>query len=182
MLFRSKSDPESVLQTIRRPMPFLQDRFMRRGTQFHEWLEKHLKANTLFNDEDLDYQDNLESDTKLEDLKKRWLESEWADLTPFDLEVPFETVIAGTLVRGRIDAIYKNGENYEVVDWKTGSTKLGEAEAIQLAIYRMAWSKISGTPVEKIKAAFHYVPTGETDRRSDLLTEQQLIDLISPHR
>ena len=177
-----KSDPESVLQTIRRPMPFLQDRFMRRGTQFHEWLEKHLKANTLFNDEDLDYQDNLESDTKLEDLKKRWLESEWADLTPFDLEVPFETVIAGTLVRGRIDAIYKNGENYEVVDWKTGSTKLGEAEAIQLAIYRMAWSKISGTPVEKIKAAFHYVPTGETDRRSDLLTEQQLIDLISPHR
>ena len=177
-----KSDPESVLNSIRRPMPFLQDRYMRRGTQFHEWLEKHLKANTLFNDEDLDYQDKLDGDRKLEELKSKWLASEWADRTPYDLEVPFETVIGGTLVRGRIDAIYKAGDIFEVVDWKTGATKLGEAEEIQLAIYRMAWAKISGTPVEKIKAAFHYVPTGETDRRSDLLTEEQLIDLIAPHQ
>ena len=177
-----KSDPAAVLNSIRRPMPFLQDRFMRRGTQFHEWLERYLKANTLFSDEDLDYQDKLESDQKLAELQKKWLGSEWAGLTPHELEVPFETVIGGTLVRGRIDAIYKVGENFEVVDWKTGSTKLGEAEAIQLAIYRMAWAKIAGVGVEKIKAAFHYIPTGETDRRSDLLTEQQLIDLIAPHR
>lgn len=182
MLVALKSDPESVMNSIRRPMPFLQDRFMRRGTQFHEWLEKKLKASTLFDDEDLDYQDKVESDLKLKELQEKWLASEWADKAPYELEVPFETVIGGTLVRGRIDAIYKIDENYEVVDWKTGATKLGEAEAIQLAIYRMAWAKISGTPVEKIKAAFHYVPTGETDRRSDLLTEQQLIDLIAPHR
>ena len=177
-----KNDPQSVISNIRRPMPFLQDKFMRRGTQFHEWVEKYLKAETLFDDSDLDYYDKIESDIKLTELQEKWLKSEWAEKKPFDLEVPFETVIAGVLIRGRIDAIYKDGDEFEVVDWKTGSTKLGEAEAIQLAVYRLAWAKISGANVNKIKAAFHYVPTGETDRRSNLLTEAELTDLITKHR
>jgi DNA helicase-2/ATP-dependent DNA helicase PcrA len=88
-------------------------------------------------------------------------------------------VIAGTLVRGRIDAIYNTEQGFEVVDWKTGSKVLDEDSAIQLAIYRLAWAKLAGIPVEQVSAAFHYVPTGEIDRRANLASEADLIALLS---
>jgi len=97
------------------------------------------------------------------------------------VEVPFETVIGGVLVRGRIDAVYQTEDKFEVVDWKTGSKKLGEAAAIQLAMYRLAWAKLANTSVESVSAAFHYVPTGVTDRPADLLSESELIALIEKY-
>ena len=66
-----------------------------------------------------------------------------------------------------------------MVDWKTGSKVLDDDSAIQLAIYRLAWAKLAGVPVEKVSAAFHYVPTGVTDRRTNLMSEEQLIALLS---
>jgi DNA helicase-2/ATP-dependent DNA helicase PcrA len=144
-------------------------------------VEQHLKCETLFDDEDLDYFDRIEEDGKLVELKSKWLSSDWAKKMPHRLEVPFETVLAGVLIRGRIDAVYKTDNGYEVVDWKTGSKKLSEAAAIQLAMYRLAWAKIAGVPVETVSAAFHYVPTGQDDRRSDLLTEAELVALLEKH-
>ena len=180
-LIALKEDPDALANAIRRPMPFLQDQFARRGTEFHNWVESHLKAETLFNDDDLDYFDPIEEDRKLEDLKSKWLTSSWATKVPVQLEVPFETVLAGVLIRGRIDAVYKTETGFEVVDWKTGSKKLGESAAIQLAMYRLAWAKIAGVDVSRVSACFHYVPTGEDDRRSDLLTEAQLVELLEKH-
>jgi DNA helicase-2/ATP-dependent DNA helicase PcrA len=107
------------------------------------------------------------------------LKSEWADRNAHAVEVPFETVIAGTLVRGRIDAIYKTEQGFEVIDWKTGSQILDDDSAIQLAIYRIAWAKLAGVPVENVTAGFHYVPTGVTDRRTGLLSEAELNALLS---
>ena len=180
-LIALREDPEALANAIRRPMPFLQDQFARRGTDFHNWVEGYLKSETLFDDDDLDFFDPIEEDGKLEDLKSKWLDSEWAKKTPVRLEVPFETVLAGVLIRGRIDAVYKTEIGYEVVDWKTGSKKLGESAAIQLAMYRLAWAKIAGVDVETVSACFHYVPTGQDDRRSDLLTEAQLVELLEKH-
>jgi len=180
-LIALKENPEQLAQSIRRPMPFLQDQFARRGTDFHNWVEQHLKASTLFDDDDLDYLDRIEEDAKLEELKNKWLASDWAKKIPERLEVPFETVLAGVLIRGRIDAVYKTENGYEVVDWKTGSKKLSEAAAIQLAMYRLAWAKIAGISVDQVSAAFHYVPTGQDDRRSDLLSEAQLVELLEKH-
>ena len=180
-LIALKEDPEALANAIRRPMPFLQDQYARRGTEFHNWVESYLKAETLFDDDDLDYFDPIEEDRKLEDLKSKWLTSNWATKVPVQLEVPFETVLAGVLIRGRIDAVYKTESGFEVVDWKTGSKKLGESAAIQLAMYRLAWAKIAGVDVSQVSACFHYVPTGEDDRRSDLLTEAQLVELLERH-
>ena len=177
-LISLKEDPQKLAEAIRRPMPFLQDQFTRRGTDFHNWIEMHLKSETLFDDEDLDYFDPIEGDSKLEELKKKWLASDWAKKVPYRLEVPFETVLAGVLIRGRIDAVYQTSDGYEVVDWKTGSKKLSENAAIQLAMYRLAWAKIAGCEISKVSAAFHYVPTGEDDRRSDLLNEAELAQLL----
>jgi len=173
-------DPQELALNIRRPMPRGQDQYSRRGTAFHLWVERQFTdAATLFGDEYLDYLDPLEEDSKLEDLKKAWLSSEFATRTPVRVEVPFETTIAGVLVRGRIDAVYASENGFEVVDWKTGSKKLGQSAAVQLAMYRLAWAKLSNTDVSKVSAAFHYVPTSATDRPADLLDEKALITLIS---
>jgi DNA helicase-2/ATP-dependent DNA helicase PcrA len=174
-----KKDPESFARSVRRPMPRARDEYSSRGTAFHLWVEKHLRGNSIFDDEDFDLLQPIEEDRTLEDLKESWLKSEWADRNAHAVEVPFETVIAGTLVRGRIDAIYKTEQGFEVVDWKTGSTVLDDDSAIQLAIYRLAWAKLSGTPVDQVSAAFHYVPTGQVDRRVNLATEAELIALLS---
>ena len=171
-------DPSELARTIRRPMPRAMDEYSHRGTAFHIWIENHFNAKTLFDDEDFDLITPFEDDQKLEDLKSQWLASTWAPLVPYAVEVPFETVIAGILVRGRIDAVYKTDSGFEVVDWKTGSKVLGESSAVQLAVYRLAWAKLQAIPVERVSAAFHYVPTNKTDRRANLLGEDQLIDLL----
>ena len=174
-----KKDPEGFARSVRRPMPRARDEYSSRGTAFHLWVEKHLRGNSIFDDEDFDLLQPIEEDRTLEELKASWLKSEWAERNAHAVEVPFETVIAGTLVRGRIDAIYKTEQGFEVVDWKTGSKVLAEDSAIQLAIYRLAWAKLSGIPVESVSAAFHYVPTGQIDRRANLATEAELIALLS---
>jgi DNA helicase-2/ATP-dependent DNA helicase PcrA len=174
-----RRDPEAFALNIRRPMPRARDEYSSRGTAFHLWVERHLRGNSIFDDEDFDLLQPIEEDRTLEELKSAWLKSEWADREAHRVEVPFETVIAGTLVRGRIDAIYKTEQGFEVVDWKTGSKELDEDSAIQLAIYRLAWAKLADVPVEKVSAAFHYVPTGVTDRRGNLMSEAELIALLS---
>jgi DNA helicase-2/ATP-dependent DNA helicase PcrA len=171
-------DRAELARTIRRPMPRALDEFSHRGTAFHLWIEGHFNAKTLFDDEDFDTLTPLADDQKLEDLKAKWLASDWAKLQPYAVEVPFETVIAGILVRGRIDAVYKTDKGFEVIDWKTGSKELGESAAVQLAVYRLAWAKLQGVAVESVSAAFHYVPIDKTDRRAVLLTEEQLVGLL----
>ena len=177
-----RENPDELALSIRRPMPRSQDEYSRRGTVFHLWIEKHFGQGTLFDDEDLEPVDPLEADQTLEKLKTSWLSSEWADRQPFAVEVPFETVVAGVLLRGRIDAVYKIGESYEVVDWKTGSKKLGESAAVQLAVYRLAWAKLNDIDLSRVSAAFHYVPTRVTDRRADLLDEDGLVALLEAYR
>ena len=172
-------DPVDLALNIRRPMPRPQDEYSRRGTAFHLWIERHFTAATLFDDDDLDFLDPLEPDQTLEGLKEKWLASDWAARIPFAVEVPFEAVIGPVLVRGRIDAVYEIDGRYEVIDWKTGSTKLGPSSAVQLAVYRLAWAKLKGIDPAQVSAAFHYVPSGQTDRSADLLTEKELIDLLS---
>jgi len=94
-----------------------------------------------------------------------------------------ETMIENTLIRGRIDAVYQRDTNhYEVVDWKTGKVKSGDDlanAAIQLAMYRLAYAKLKSVPIENVSAAFHYVADNETVRVADIMSENELVDLIA---
>jgi DNA helicase-2/ATP-dependent DNA helicase PcrA len=74
------------------------------------------------------------------------------------------------------------GEGYDVVDWKTGAPPTGErlrAAAVQLAVYRLAWSRLMDVPVDQVGAAFFYASTGETLRPAGDLDEQALVDLVT---
>ena len=174
------ANSQALALNIRRPMPNHIDKFARRGTAFHLWIEAQYKDPQVLDDEALDVAQSDQDDLPLEELKTKWLASDWAkrDPAPGGIEVPFETVLGGVLLRGRIDAVYESGGRYEVVDWKTGKSKSGEElseAAIQLAMYRIAYSKLFNIDLENISAAFHYVGSNETVRPADLLTEDQLI-------
>ena len=52
-----------------------------------------------------------------------------------------------------------------VVDWKTGAVPSAEqmrSRELQLAVYRLAWSRRTGLPLDSVGAAFVYVAHGVT--------------------
>ena len=53
---------------------------------------------------------------------------------------------------------------------------------MQLAAYRLGWSRLTGVPVERVSAGFHHVAAGVTLRPVDLLDEAGLLDLVTGRR
>ncbi|MFG2076799.1 ATP-dependent helicase [Nonomuraea maritima] len=175
-------DPGELARRIRRPVPVRPAPLARRGTSFHKWLESRWDQQRLIDDLELYDEELEETDVRLAELQERFEQSEWADRRPLDLEVPFETMIADRLVRGRMDAVFERpGGGYEVVDWKTGEPPKGKAArvaSVQLAAYRLAWSHLAGVALEEVGAAFHYVRANRTVRPVDLLDGDGLVALI----
>jgi len=180
-----RRDPQRLARSLRRPLPSRPDPYARRGTAFHHWLEQRFRAERLLDLDELPgaADEGAAPDAALSDLQARFLESVWADLVPLDVEVPFASVIAGVVVRGRMDAVYRYPDGrYDVVDWKTGARPSGvdaTAAAVQLAAYRLAWAELRGIPLAQVGAAFFYVRSGETVRPADLLDEPGLLSLIT---
>ncbi|NJP96897.1 ATP-dependent helicase [Nonomuraea sp. FMUSA5-5] len=177
------ADPRELARRIRRPVPVKPAPLARRGTSFHKWLETRWDQQRLIDDLELYDEELEEADVRLAELQERFEQSEWADRRPVDLEVPFETMIADRLVRGRMDAVFeRDGGGYEVVDWKTGQPprgkKAAKAASVQLAAYRLAWSHLAEVPLEQVGAAFHYVRANRTVRPVDLLDADGLVALI----
>jgi DNA helicase-2/ATP-dependent DNA helicase PcrA len=174
-----RENPSELALAIRRPMPRHTDRYAARGTEFHLWLERHFESETLF-DDDLFEPEPL-VDITLKELQDKWLASPWAAKQPHEVEAGFEMVIEGVVLKGRIDAIYKDGDRYEVIDWKTGRTKSGEdleSASIQLAMYRLAYAKLHGIELSKIRAGFYYVASGEMIYRDELSEEEEIAAII----
>ncbi|MBW8821940.1 MAG: PD-(D/E)XK nuclease family protein, partial [Streptomyces sp.] len=145
----------------------------RQGTRFHAWVEARFEALTLpmLEPDDLPGSDaEIADERDLEALKDAFERSEYAHRTPYRVETPFQLAIAGRVIRGRIDAVYRHGDGdattYEIVDWKTGRTRT--ADPLQLAVYRLAWAERQSVPVESVTAAFLYVRTGDVVRPRDL--------------
>lgn len=183
MLEELDKDPYALAARIRRPMPSHTNLYARRGTEFHAWVERFLNQPQIWAEDEWEWDEAL-TDAELKQLKDAWLMSDWAKRLPLEVEFPFEVVIDGTLLRGRIDAIYQDtedSERIEVVDWKTGRVKSGEdlsSAATQLAAYRLAVAKLFSKPLESISAAFHYVEANQTLRPADLLDERGIIRLL----
>ncbi|GAA2722580.1 ATP-dependent DNA helicase [Actinocorallia aurantiaca] len=177
-------DPAALAAQIRRPMPRPPAPFARRGTSFHRWLESRWGQQRLLDPEDLlgAADDELDDDGHLARLQERFEASEWASREPVEVEVPFEMLLGDRLVRGRMDAVFRDGDGYEVVDWKTGSPPSAEEQrqvGVQLAAYRVAWASLAGVPLERVSAAFHYVRAGRTIRPVDLLDADGLAALFA---
>jgi DNA helicase-2/ATP-dependent DNA helicase PcrA len=178
-------DPDEFARQVRRPMPQPPARQARRGTAFHQWLEERFGQQRLIDDDDLFLDDAVaELDENLIELKARFEAGEWGGRWPHEVEVPFDAQIGDRQIRGRIDAVFTTPDGgYDVVDWKTGQPPRTEAEgdavAVQLAAYRLAWSALTGVPLDKVRAAFYYVRHDHTVRPADLLDADGLKALIA---
>ncbi|MFF5495337.1 ATP-dependent helicase [Streptomyces aquilus] len=173
-LLRLAEDPDGFAQELARPMPRPPQPAARRGTRFHAWVEARFEELTLpmLGPEELPGGDesDIEDERDLEALKDAFERTEYAHRTPHRVEAPFQLAIAGRVVRGRIDAVYKADDGgrttYEIVDWKTGRD--GTGDPLQLALYRLAWAEQQDVPLESVSAAFVYIRSGEVVRPDDL--------------
>jgi DNA helicase II / ATP-dependent DNA helicase PcrA len=181
-------DPGELAQQVRRPMPRRPVPQATRGTAFHLWLEQRFGQAQLIDADELpgaaDDAAALGADPELAELKAAFEAGAWAGRWPAEVEVAFETLVAGRMVRGRIDAVFADDPagGYDVVDWKTGrqpgSAAEKQAVAVQLAAYRLAWAALAGVDVADVRAAFYYVRDDVTVRPADLLDGSGLAALI----
>ncbi|MHB9859221.1 UvrD-helicase domain-containing protein [Streptomyces sp. YIM S03343] len=172
-LLRLAADPDAFAQELARPLPRPPQPAARRGTRFHAWVESRFEELTLplLDPDDLPGSEaEIADERDLAALKDAFELTPYARRTPHRVEAPFQLEIAGRVVRGRIDAVYRTGDGdgatYEIVDWKTNRTRT--ADPLQLALYRLAWAEQQGVPLESVTAAFLYVRGGEIARPEEL--------------
>jgi DNA helicase-2/ATP-dependent DNA helicase PcrA len=182
-LARLRDDPEAFARDLARPMPRPPSSAARFGTRFHAWVESRFGQQLLLDPDDLPGRADADiaDDADLQALVKLFEEGPFADRAPHAIEPSFALVLAGQVVRGRIDAVYAedvDGEpGYLVVDWKTNRS--ATADPLQLAIYRVAWAEVAGVPVERVRAVFYYVRTGEVVEPATLAGREELEAIVA---
>ncbi|MFD7263101.1 UvrD-helicase domain-containing protein [Streptomyces sp. NPDC059874] len=172
-LLRLAADEQGFVRDLARPMPKPPQPAARQGTRFHAWVESRFDELPLPLLDVLDPATELPGsdqevadEADLDSLKAAFERSEYADRPPHRMEAPVQLTLAGRVIRGRIDAVYRTDTGYEIVDWKTGRTT--EADPLQLAVYRLAWAEATGTPLDQVTAAFLHVRSGRVIRPRNL--------------
>ncbi|MFI8340340.1 UvrD-helicase domain-containing protein [Streptomyces sp. NPDC085639] len=175
-LLRLAADEQGFARDLARPMPRPPQPAARQGTRFHAWVESRFDELPLPFLDVLDpvtdlpgagSDQEIADEADLESLKAAFERSPYADRPPHRMEAPVQLTLAGRVVRGRIDAVYRNEDgSYEIVDWKTGRTT--EADPLQLAVYRVAWAEATNTPLDRVSAAFLHVRSGRVIRPRNL--------------
>ncbi|MFD9470939.1 UvrD-helicase domain-containing protein [Streptomyces goshikiensis] len=173
-LLRLAADEQAFARDLARPMPQPPQPAARQGTRFHAWVESRFDELPLPLLDVLDPETELPGcdqeiadEADLDSLKAAFERSDYAERTPHRMEVPVQLTLAGRVIRGRIDAVYANPDGtFEIVDWKTGRST--DADPLQLAVYRLAWSETTGTPLTHITAAFLHVRSGRVIRPRNL--------------
>ncbi|MEU8568485.1 ATP-dependent DNA helicase [Streptomyces pathocidini] len=175
-LVRLAADPDGFAQELARPLPRPPQPAARRGTRFHAWVESRFEELPLpllgpdelpggREDELAGSAAEIADERDLAALKEAFERTPYAHRTPYRVEAPFQLALAGRMIRGRIDAVYRapapdgGGVAYEIVDWKTGRGR--SADPLQLAVYRLAWAEQHDLPLSAVTAAFLHVRTGE---------------------
>ncbi|WP_199843853.1 ATP-dependent helicase [Streptomyces albireticuli] len=194
-LVRLAADPDGFARELARPMPRPPQPAARRGTRFHAWVESRFEALPLplLGPDELPGADDdaydgpgqeITDERDLAALKEAFERTPYARRTPYRVEVPFQLTLSGRVIRGRIDAVYRErgpeGDTFEIVDWKTGRTQ--DADPLQLAIYRVAWAELHGLPLSSVTAAFVYVRDGETVHPAGLPDRAGLEELLLGER
>ena len=184
------TDPDAVASSLLRPMPEKPFKATRLGTLFHSWVENRyglgagsdeLDAPALELDEE---GDGVEA-ADLAKLRATFEASEWADRRPIEVEREIHLPFDDRIVICKIDAIYATGPDehgdsgFEVVDWKTGKAPKDdddlERKTLQLALYRLAYSKWAGIDPSRITAAFYFVADDRVIRPEHIDDEAGLL-------
>lgn len=177
-------NPAEVTRQLRRPVPRKPGMAARQGTAFHTWVEDYFGTTGMLQFDEPRTADSFIDDSyDLDAMTATFKDSEWARRSPAAIEVPVETQVDTVVVRGRIDAVFQDRDGtWDLVDWKTGAvpsvSQLG-IRSVQLAVYRLAWARLKGIPLERVNAAFYYVKENKVIRPHDMAGEEELEAVIS---
>ena len=186
-LVRLERDPAAFAQALRRPVPQPPSPQARLGTAFHAWVEGYYGDAAIVDVEALPGADDDSSPAgaDLAGLRESFLRTPWASLVPLAVEEWVETSVGGHVLRSRMDAVFPDPQvpgGVVVVDWKTGAPPQEAADRaareLQLAVYRLAWSRWKQVPLELVRAAFCYVGTGATVYPERLLDADEIAALL----
>ncbi|MDP2774832.1 MAG: ATP-dependent DNA helicase [Nocardioides sp.] len=179
-LARLRDDPDAFARDLARPMPRPPSSAARFGTRFHAWVEARFGQQLLLDPDDLPGRADtgIEDDADLRELIAAFESGPFAERPPLEIEPSFALVLDGQVVRGRIDAVYRESDGFLIVDWKTN--RVQTADPLQLAIYRLAWAELHDIPLERVRAAFYYVRTGELVEPEELPGRDALEKLLRP--
>jgi DNA helicase II / ATP-dependent DNA helicase PcrA len=167
-----RDDPAAFAERVARPMPQPPSASARFGTRFHAWVESWYDASRqdhLLDPDVLDGRADLDinDDAELAALTDTFRAGPLAHRKGAVVEAPFAVMLGGQVVRGRIDAAFPDDDGgWLLVDWKTGHRH--DADAWQLAVYRVAWAELHGIPADRVRAGFYYVRDGVLDVVPDL--------------
>lgn len=176
------SDLPALAERYRRPMPQKPYKQTRNGTLFHAWVEARFGAAHLTDGIDsVDNENESLAQESIQQLKANFEASRWANLEPLEIEREIQVTVGANTFICKLDAVFATADGVEIVDWKTGK-KPKDAEdeslkALQLALYRLAYSRFSGLPLEKIEASFYFVADDSEVKPEHLLGEAELIEL-----
>jgi DNA helicase-2/ATP-dependent DNA helicase PcrA len=167
------ADYGRAVDDLRRPMPERPYRQTRLGTLFHAWVEQrsgHVGAGIGLDDDGLWDDDEIGASAAdaadLQRLRECFERSEWANLRPLEVETEIDFVT--TRLDGRehvvickLDAVYRRGDRYEIVDWKTGRPPTTDADRrarmLQLELYREAYHAKHDIDIDLIDVTLFYV-------------------------
>lgn len=183
LLVELSDDPAAVARQLRRPVPRRPGMAARRGTAFHSWIEEFYGTSGMLDlGETPGADSHIDEALDLEGMIETFRGSVWAHRVPLELEVPIETRVGALVVRGRIDAVFRDDDGrWELVDWKTGTPPSRDklaVRSVQLAVYRLAWARLKNVPLDSVQAAFYYASTDTVIRPHNLATEAGLEDII----
>ncbi|CAN5315715.1 ATP-dependent DNA helicase [soil metagenome] len=179
------TEPGEVAAALRRPMPERPYRATRLGTLFHSWVENRYgvdgsseQLDALLTDTD---DGERVDDAALAGLQATFERSEWAVRKPVDVEREIHLVLDSQVIICKIDAVYEADGRFEIVDWKTGKAPRDaddlEAKQLQLALYRLAYSRWREVPLDDIDAVFYFVADDRVIRPERLFDEAELVAL-----
>ncbi|MGJ9493892.1 UvrD-helicase domain-containing protein [Actinotignum sp. GS-2025a] len=185
LVYRAEHREEYLLNK-RRPVPRQPSRAARLGTILHEKIADSYASAAVLN---IDSEDPLEYDPVLsaEEIARMYENyeaSEWASYPPLAIEQQLGVVIGGHVVHCALDAVFDTSQvpgraPVTIVDWKSGRRPYGETKAareLQLALYRLAWSRAHGIPLADIDASFVYLRGNRAEElRAGKLSEEEIL-------
>ena len=167
------TDPESFFERLARPLPSGFSEAAEIGTTFHARLESAFLSGS-----ELEISSWSEPEQK---LGVNFQSSRFANLKPHLVEQSVEFNLAGTVVVCKLDAVFFDGSEYTIVDWKSGKAPIDEEDlrnrAIQLALYRIGLGRLLNSPPERIRAVFFFAGDGQ-EIAPELIAEKDLADLL----
>ncbi len=143
------------------PLPRRFNHAARRGTEIHRKIELHNLGVVPLTDPE-DVADPLDAaEPGGPDPFEVFSRSGYADRTPHLIEAPFDLELDnGMRIRGRIDAVYRDRDRWEIVDFKSGRPKQDLAMNVQLQTYAVALDRVGVLDAAPTDAVFVYLGGG----------------------